>query len=295
MVTVTPNYYKDFKCIADKCRHTCCVGWEIEIDDSTLCKYKNLNGDFAKTLKSHIVFDESPHFKLDKDERCPFLNKNGLCDIITNLGEEYLCQICNDHPRFRNFYDNYVEIGLGLCCEVATKLILTRNEKFVLNLPIDALQIPLISFREKIFCILQDRTKPLDERLEDILKLVGASFPTNIEWYSVFNNLEKLDAAWDKYLHRIKDGIWGYTTDASLDIAYEQLVVYLIFRHFLDCQYDDKIQERVLFAVLIYKVIKTMNRSNTLEELLEIARIYSCEIEYSDQNINELLSALSGN
>ena len=295
MVTVTPNYYKDFKCIADKCHHTCCVGWEIEIDDSTLSKYESLNSEFSEALKSQIVFDESPHFKLDKDERCPFLNKNGLCDIITNLGEEYLCQICNDHPRFRNFYDNYVETGLGLCCEVATKLILTRDEKFVLNLPTDALQIPLINFREKIFCILQDRTKPLDERIEDMLKLVGASFPANIEWYSVFNNLEKLDAAWDKYLHRIKDGIWGYTTDASLDIAYEQLVVYLIFRHFLDCQYDDKIQERVLFSVLIYKTIKTMNRSNSLEELLEIARIYSCEIEYSDQNINELLLALGDN
>ena len=36
MVTITPNYYMNFKCIADKCRHTCCAGWEIEIDDETL-------------------------------------------------------------------------------------------------------------------------------------------------------------------------------------------------------------------------------------------------------------------
>ena len=100
-----------------------------------------------------------------------------------------------------------------------------------------------------------------------------------------------MDKAWDKYLLHIKDGIDCYT-DNSLDAAYEQLLVYLIFRHLLDSQYDDYLKERVLFAVLIYKVIKKINTSNTLEELLEIARIYSCEIEYSDENIDTILSKL---
>ena len=30
----------------------------------------------------------------------------------------------------------------------------------------------------------------------------------------------------------------------------------------------------------------------SINELIEIARIYSCEIEYSDENINRLLSEL---
>ncbi len=293
MITITPDYYSKFKCIADKCKHSCCIGWEIDIDDTTLQKYNNLKGNFASTLKSNIEFDETPHFKLGKDESCPFLNPNGLCDIITNLGQDMLCQICDDHPRFRNFYQDYTEIGLGLCCESAAEIILANKNKVTLNLTNKAKEIPIINFREKLFDIIQDRTIPLENRIDNMLCLIGGQLPSNTDWYQVFSDLEKLDNAWDTYLLRIKNGIDSPAPDNSLDIAYEQLLVYLIFRHFTDCQYDDKIKERVLFAVLIYKVIKTMNTSNTIEELIEIARLYSCEIEYSDENINTLLENLT--
>ena len=38
-----PSYYKNFTCIADKCKHSCCVGWEIAIDKTTLNKYEALD------------------------------------------------------------------------------------------------------------------------------------------------------------------------------------------------------------------------------------------------------------
>jgi hypothetical protein len=149
-----------------------------------------------------------------------------------------------------------------------------------------------VSFREKLFCVLQDRSLSLEKRIDNMLGLVDAKLPQNIDWYAVFNGLEKLDRVWDEYLLRIKDGIKTFENDSSLDTAYEQLLVYLIYRHFLDCQYDERIKERVLFAALIYKVIKTMNVSNTLDELIDIARLYSCEIEYSDENISKILLKL---
>ena len=292
MFIVTPSYYKNFKCTADKCKHSCCICWEIDIDDQALEKYNNLKCDFAKTLKANIDYNESPHFRLDKTERCPFLNSNGLCDIIINLGEDMLCQICADHPRFRNFYDGFNEIGLGLCCEAAAKIILTYNEKTKLNLTNEQKEIPIIKFREKLFSVLQDRKLSIDERIDNMLNLIGTKLPANTDWYAIFDGLEKLDKDWNKYLPRIKGGINPPTPDSFLDTAYEQLAVYLVFRHFADCRYDERLKERVLFVALIYKVIKTMNASNTLDELLEIARLYSCEIEYSDQNINTILSNL---
>lgn len=292
MTIITPDYYNKFKCIADKCKHSCCIGWEIDIDDTTLKKYNNLKSDFANRLKSNISLANAPHFKLDKNERCPFLNDEGLCDIILNEGEDMLCQICADHPRFRNYYGDFTEIGLGLACEAAAKIILTNKEIATLNLTPKALELPIIKFRENIFDILQDREFSIDERVENLLTFIGAQLPCDADWYAIFDSLEKMDKAWDKYLLHIKDGIDCYTGN-SLDAAYEQLLVYLIFRHLLDSQYDDYLKERVLFAVLIYKVIKKINTSNTLEELLEIARIYSCEIEYSDENIDTILSKLS--
>ena len=35
MKLIAPDYYNKFSCIADKCRHSCCVGWEIDIDENT--------------------------------------------------------------------------------------------------------------------------------------------------------------------------------------------------------------------------------------------------------------------
>ena len=103
MTVTVPFYYKDFKCIANKCRHSCCIGWEIDIDDETFDFYKSVKGDFGKKLKSYIKSESGINsFILDKNERCPFLNKDNLCDIYIELGENNLCQICSDHPRFRN-------------------------------------------------------------------------------------------------------------------------------------------------------------------------------------------------
>ena len=47
MITVYPSYYKDFTCIAGDCRHSCCIGWEIDIDDETLEKYRSIGGAFG--------------------------------------------------------------------------------------------------------------------------------------------------------------------------------------------------------------------------------------------------------
>ena len=60
------------------------------------------------------------------DRICTVLECN-LCDIISSLGEDYLCDICTLHPRFRNFYCNFIETGLGLCCEEACRIVLSSD------------------------------------------------------------------------------------------------------------------------------------------------------------------------
>jgi len=68
---IYPDYYKDFCCIADKCKHNCCIGWEIDIDKDTLSVYKDMKGDFGKRLNDNISLADTPHFVLTDDERCP--------------------------------------------------------------------------------------------------------------------------------------------------------------------------------------------------------------------------------
>ena len=109
MKTYAPDYYGKFKCIADKCKHSCCVGWEIDIDEESLERYNLIEGEFGERIRKNIAYNaESPHFITDESEKCPFLNRYGLCDMITELGEESLCEICAVHPRFRNFFSDRV-------------------------------------------------------------------------------------------------------------------------------------------------------------------------------------------
>ena len=93
MKIVYPDYYPDFSCIADRCNHSCCIGWEIDIDQDALTRFQSAEGPMGQRLKENISLEGEPHFILGEDERCPFLNEKGLCDLILYGGEEILCQI----------------------------------------------------------------------------------------------------------------------------------------------------------------------------------------------------------
>ena len=122
MKIIAPDYYKEFKCIAQKCKHTCCAGWEIDIDEDAYERFK-----VFPSIKMHISSEGTPHIVLYNDDRCPFLRSDNLCQMQIDYGEEFLCQICRDHPRFRNYWNDRIEIGLGLACEEAARIILTSD------------------------------------------------------------------------------------------------------------------------------------------------------------------------
>lgn len=105
MQNAYPDYYPLFHCSAGRCRHNCCIGWEIDVDGDSLAAYDQIGGEMGERL--HKCIDRSgemPHFLLGEQERCPFLNGKNLCDLILYGGEGMLCQICSDHPRYRSFF-----------------------------------------------------------------------------------------------------------------------------------------------------------------------------------------------
>ena len=70
-----------------------------------------------------MIDEGTPAFHLDDRDRCVFLNQKNLCDIYIELGEDALCEICTQHPRFHNEYGNIRQTGLGMACEEATRLM----------------------------------------------------------------------------------------------------------------------------------------------------------------------------
>lgn len=124
-----PDYFDRFRCTASACSDNCCIGWEIDIDEKTAGKYKNVPGKLGKKLQEMILWPEEPPRFILQRERCPFLDQDNLCEIIRELGEDSLCDICREHPRYYEWFDGLTEKGVGLCCEAAAGLILGSSKK----------------------------------------------------------------------------------------------------------------------------------------------------------------------
>lgn len=301
MKTVTPKYYRSFKCIGAECKHNCCIGWEIDIDPQTMSKYENVGGVFGKRLKSSVEKDgDCPHFILGDKERCPFLNKDNLCDIIINIGESYLCEICDAHPRFKNFFSDRTEIGLGLCCEEACRLIIFDKEPFSLETVENtelcdgnsSFEEELIRYRDSLISAITDSYVPIDER---IIKISSVKIPElNIgKWSEYLLSLEIMSDEWKKLLIRAVP-ISEPLTYKGYEKELERLICYFVYRYVANENYDEKSDTVVAFSVLCSQIITSLwsHFAKSDEDKVEICRLFSQEIEYSTDNVDDIISKI---
>ena len=304
MLTIHPHYYDTFRCIAGACRHSCCIGWEIDIDADTAAVYQAVPGSFGDRLRREISDDDPPHFCLGEGERCPFLNKDNLCDIILTLGEDKLCTICTEHPRFHNELPGRIESGLGFCCEEAARLILSDPQPMLLLADgTDDVSDPIIALRDEVIALLQDRTRTIPQRINDMLARCGTSMPqyTLGDWVREFLALERLDALWTDRLEELEQT--QYASSAAFDAymaerqtEYEQLLVYFVYRHMANAPDEAEAAARACFACLAYTMIHALGAIQyektgafSFDDQTELCRLYSSEIEYSQDNTDALL------
>lgn len=303
MKTIMPDCCRDFACLAGACRHTCCAGWEIDVDADTLRRYRAVPGALGRRLRDAI--DESggaAHFRLTPEERCPFLNRDNLCDLIIALGEDGLCQICADHPRFFSELSDRTEMGLGLCCEAAGRLILgwrhpvrlvTIGDDGYPGTP-DGEEAALLSLREELIARLQNRSLPFADRLAELARRCRLPDRPWHEWRDFLLSLERLDDAWADALRCLQDDLPPLPD--GWDGPFEQLAVYLLFRHLPGALEDGDPQGRVRYCALIVRLLGALLATlpePAMDDLVELARLYSAEIEYSDENVGAILDELA--
>lgn len=234
MKEIGPDYLREFHCIAGACKHTCCENWEVDVDEESLGRFLAV-----PEIATHVSTEETPHIRLLPGDRCPFLNPDGLCEMILRYGEEMLCQICRDHPRFRNYWSDRVELGLGLVCEEAGRHILGRKTPMKLitlsddgedeMLPED--EAELLTVREKILNGIQE-TGPKARLLEYLIyrHIPDALYDDRLSGRIRFieDSFREITEAWER-------------TDGSLDALVE------CARQFsYDVEYDDEERERRL-------------------------------------------------
>ena len=335
MITIKPDFYDNFKCIASKCTDNCCIGWEIDIDDTTKEKYDNIEGTFSEKLHKNIGYNgQDYYFKLAKNDRCPFLNEDNLCELILNCGEDMLCDICREHPRFYEWYENYTDMGIGLCCEEACGLLFENNDS--LNFMAyddgkdedDEFINSIVKTRSIAFNLIANRKDKFNECIINLInfgKAVQNKFFAEIEekatpdlsktevmekLLALFEKCEPFDENYPILISKIKESIDEIEENKNAFhkylgedfYAYEKLLTYIIFRYYMKALYDGDLQSKITFSlinlwlvecidVLIWLKAKTYNTSDRINSVKD----WSKQIEYSDENINLLISELRNN
>lgn len=308
MTEIYPAYYEAFRCTACACRHNCCIGWEIDIDAMSAARYASLPGEMGERIRAAIEPGEPPHFRLGNAGRCAMLREDNLCEIQRTLGEGALCDICRDHPRYRVFLPGRTEIGLGLCCEEAARLLLSQTEKVTLCGEVSAAPpretVELLLFRQKLLDAAQNRRFSLGGRMQKILALAGASLPrrTARAWAEFFAALEPLEEEFPEALSRLGGAVdfaGFHAVSAAWETEYEHLLVYFLLRHLLADE-GRGLPERAAFAVLstamLYALgaaVRTENGAVSFAERVELARLWSANIEYSEENMRAALDELT--
>lgn len=268
MKTVTPVYYKAFKCIAGDCPDSCCQGWEVDADEESLAYYEALPLSLEIKRKINSVLDKDEFgntiFTLGQKKRCPFLNSENLCDMHIAIGKEHTPFTCRTFPRFIYDFGSLREIGISFSCPVAANLIynlnahLTFEEEYNSEPPalndIDAqIFYRLKKARQNAFDIIQNDKIPIAQRLKNLL-IFAKELQSELEDYEegnldilfeeVFNNPELINPQWRE---KVK-GILIKPVDNTL--SNEHIAAYFIYKYFLQAVYDLDILSKVKMAVI---------------------------------------------
>lgn len=184
MKVLIPEYLENFQCIGSACEDTCCIGWNVIIDEKTNSKYKKVLGsDYKKFIKRYRSGNKEYLIKMDENGACPLLTDDKLCSIHANYGPSYLSNTCKFYPRITNtLFDSYEQSATMSCPEIARLALKNKDgiEFKEIDMDLSDLNISgnlkqntksslfLKTFWDiRIFCIqiLKTREYSLEERL----------------------------------------------------------------------------------------------------------------------------------
>lgn len=366
MILRVPEYYDEFSCIASRCKDSCCAGWEIDIDDESYEYYRSVEGAFGDRLRESmfVAEDGGYRFKLKGPKRCAMLNDNNLCDLYTALGEEALCEVCTEYPRFSLVYGQVEQKALSLSCEEVGRILFGRTEPEQLidiELPGDCEDDEedpqYVAFMEWVqkeaVAILQNRELSITERTREFLawcdrvqtiinysqakddlsileawknqdadreireweqkNIEGKEKPArNLSYedfcdrFEIFLDMEEIDEEWintkaefEQIYHEdtYEKLLLAYLNSKDYsELGYEHLFVYFVYRYLMNAVYDYDILSYAKMIVVATLVVRDMDAARfqrnggsfTMFDRIDVARIFSKEVEHSEGNAEDL-------
>ena len=248
--------YNDFKCTANKCKFTCCEGWDINIDKDTYERWEKDEKDsnyLLNGVKTKECNGKEEYF-INKEtfEKCPFLDCEGLCNIVKSHGEGYLSKTCHSFPRIKNDFEIKSEFSLSCACPEVIEILDKIEGKILMepegrNNKDDLLELKI---RETLIDIVSEEEFSLDERL-----LIGFDMLLNILEDESYTSEESLLEELEKYS----------------DNEYRKEVAYVYNEIELN-RVDSLVEINSLFLDIVENYREVSNLKDILENLSNFAK-----------------------
>lgn len=266
MLIEYPSYIEKFRCVGGSCPDTCCAGWIVDVDEESYDYYQTVPGKFGERLRQHLKDEDgAKYFPMTPEKRCPFLNRQNLCDIFTALGEDRLCRVCTEYPRWYTRFGYYEQQDLSLSCMEVARLFFTEPELCYcramsadpgtgLTPAEEEVLVQTLAVRNEGLAILQDK-KPLHTKLaalhrlaalpeenteeteaaglEALVDLLEQLDPLNDEWKAVMQSLHSLCSS-RTAAEKTVEALRLLRESPEYQAWFTRLAMYFWFRYLLD-------------------------------------------------------------
>lgn len=328
MTEVFLSCFASFHCIAGACPDTCCAGWEVDLDDDTVQRYRSIPGPLGDEIRSAICQEDEYTFFQLKGGQCPFLNKEKLCRLILGLGEDVLSVTCREHPRFWEEYGPRRETCLSVSCPEAARLLLEEplelceketDETVPEDPELDSEFFrQLLLFRQALFVLTKSRCS-LADQLSLALDAAenGIALPPEgeitpefwndmpapplalslTEYLTAMESMEFTRPQLKELLPRvIADKAPLPLSDPEMQEAGSRILFYFLYRYVLRGVWSGLVAEKVQLAVYstaaILALSQHMDGPTLHQRILDAAVLYSREVEHSPENLEILYEHL---
>ena len=242
-------------------------------------------------------------------ERCPFLNSENLCDIICEMGEGALCDICREHPRHYTTLGDTVYGGVGLACEAAAELILVDSFPHeYITLETDGeweecdgeLYEIFLSLRESISEIFTDEKQSIVYIKKALLKAFSKAqskadgvpeIPCEIKGFTrecIVETVEKCELLSDELPTLLRNAKARTGPTNNINNYLQNLLLYFLDRYLPKAVEDGDFVGKLklsLFSLATLDCLFSSEEELTLDRAVYLSKLYSREIEYNEENV----------
>lgn len=135
-----PSWYDRFQCKGGDCFYNCCQCWEISMSREEYRKWRKKKvvslDVWGQTIDLYSPDKKTDanyaKFILDKENKCPMLTEEGLCQAQKKYGYNILSHTCQSFPRQNHRYLDQVECSMSLGCERVLELLMEEKDGILL-------------------------------------------------------------------------------------------------------------------------------------------------------------------